>query len=113
MPSTAWTLARTFAWKAARTSTAAASGPRVSATTIHRIPASVAVSTSTEAGSSTRHWANGWGFSMQDHNSVGRLTSLFAVTWADGWPYFGLPGNLKRTPSIMQALFDAIVLPWA
>jgi beta-xylosidase len=41
-----------------------------------------------------------WGFSMQDHNSVGRLTSLSPVTWSDGWPYFGLPGNLGRTPSI-------------
>jgi xylan 1,4-beta-xylosidase len=41
-----------------------------------------------------------WGYSMQDHNSVGRLTSLSPVTWVDGWPYFGLPGNLKRTPSI-------------
>lgn len=40
-----------------------------------------------------------WGFSMQDHNAVGRLTSLSPVTWSDGWPYFGLPGNLKRTPS--------------
>ena len=39
-----------------------------------------------------------WGFSMQDHNSVGRLTSLSPVTWSDGWPYFGLPGNLTRTP---------------
>ena len=37
---------------------------------------------------------------MQDHNSVGRLTSLSPVTWENGWPYFGLPGNLKRTPSI-------------
>jgi beta-xylosidase len=41
-----------------------------------------------------------WGFSMQDHNSVGRLTSLSPVTWENGWPYFGLPGNLWRTPSI-------------
>jgi beta-xylosidase len=41
-----------------------------------------------------------WGFSMQDHNSVGRLTSLSPVTWQNGWPYFGLPGNLRRTPSI-------------
>ncbi len=40
-----------------------------------------------------------WGYSMQDHNSVGRLTALSPVTWVDGWPYFGLPGNLKRTPS--------------
>jgi xylan 1,4-beta-xylosidase len=40
-----------------------------------------------------------WGYSMQDHNSVGRLTSLSPVTWVDGWPYFGLPGNLGRTPA--------------
>lgn len=39
-----------------------------------------------------------WGFSMMDFNSVGRLTCLSPVTWKDGWPYFGLPGNLKRTP---------------
>lgn len=39
-----------------------------------------------------------WGFSMMDANSVGRLTSLSPVTWKDGWPYFGLPGNLGRTP---------------
>ena len=39
-----------------------------------------------------------WGFSMMDFNSVGRLTTLSPVTWRDGWPYFGLPGNLKRTP---------------
>ncbi|HEX5343029.1 MAG TPA: glycoside hydrolase 43 family protein [Duganella sp.] len=45
----------------------------------------------TEAG----EW---WGFSMMDYNSVGRLTSLSPVTWKDGWPYFGLPGNLGRNP---------------
>ena len=39
-----------------------------------------------------------WGFSMMDANSVGRLTCLSPVTWQDGWPYFGLPGNLTRTP---------------
>jgi hypothetical protein len=39
-----------------------------------------------------------WGFSMMDYNSVGRLTCLSPVTWRDGWPYFGLPHNLKRTP---------------
>ena len=39
-----------------------------------------------------------WGFSMMDHNSVGRLTCLSPVTWKDGWPFFGLPGNLLRTP---------------
>ncbi len=39
-----------------------------------------------------------WGFSMMDANSVGRLTCLSPVTWHDGWPYFGLSGNLGRTP---------------
>lgn len=39
-----------------------------------------------------------WGFSMMDFNSVGRLTALSPVTWSDGWPYFGLSGNLRRTP---------------
>jgi xylan 1,4-beta-xylosidase len=39
-----------------------------------------------------------WGFSMMDHNSVGRLTCLSPVTWKDGWPFFGLPGNLTRSP---------------
>jgi hypothetical protein len=37
---------------------------------------------------------------MMDANSVGRLTALSPVTWKDGWPYFGLPGNLGRTPRI-------------
>lgn len=39
-----------------------------------------------------------WGWSMMDHNSIGRLTSLSPVTWDNGWPYFGLPGNLTRSP---------------
>jgi xylan 1,4-beta-xylosidase len=39
-----------------------------------------------------------WGYSMMDYNSVGRLLSLAPVTWQDGWPYFGLPGNLGRNP---------------
>lgn len=39
-----------------------------------------------------------WGWSMMDYNSIGRLTCLSPVTWKDGWPYFGLPGNLGRTP---------------
>jgi beta-xylosidase len=41
-----------------------------------------------------------WGFSMMEHNSLGRVTILSPVTWKDGWPYFGLPGNLGRTPRI-------------
>jgi len=39
-----------------------------------------------------------WGFSMMDFNSVGRLLSLSPITWKHGWPWFGLPGNLTRTP---------------
>lgn len=41
-----------------------------------------------------------WGFSMMDANSVGRLTALSPVTWKDGWPYFGLEGNLGRSPRV-------------
>jgi len=37
---------------------------------------------------------------MMDANSVGRLTNLSPVTWTDGWPYFGLPGNVGRSPRI-------------
>ena len=36
-----------------------------------------------------------WGYSMMDYNSVGRLTGLSPITWKDGWPYFGLAGNLR------------------
>jgi xylan 1,4-beta-xylosidase len=39
-----------------------------------------------------------WGFSMMDYNAVGRLLSLAPVTWKDGWPWFGLSGNLGRNP---------------
>lgn len=39
-----------------------------------------------------------WGFSMMDFRSVGRTTFLSPVTWKDGWPYFGINGNLGRSP---------------
>lgn len=39
-----------------------------------------------------------WGWSMMDYNSVGRVTALSPVTWKNGWPYFGLEGNLGRSP---------------
>ncbi len=39
-----------------------------------------------------------WGVSMLDFRAVGRTTCLSPVTWKDGWPYFGLEGNLGRTP---------------
>jgi len=40
-----------------------------------------------------------WALSMMDHNSIGRLTCLSPVTWENGWPYLGLPGNLTKTPA--------------
>lgn len=39
-----------------------------------------------------------WGFSMMDFRSVGRTTFLSPVTWKDGWPFFGINGNLGRSP---------------
>lgn len=39
-----------------------------------------------------------WGYSMQDHNSLGRITNLTPVTWENGFPYYGLPGNLTKSP---------------
>jgi len=39
-----------------------------------------------------------WAFSMDDHNSIGRLLNLSPVTWKNGWPYLGLEGNLTRSP---------------
>lgn len=39
-----------------------------------------------------------WGWSMIDFHSVGRTTCISPVTWQDGWPYFGLKGNLGRSP---------------
>lgn len=55
-----------------------------------------------------------WGWSMYEGNSVGRLTALSPVTWQDGWPYFGLPGNLGRTPRIwVKPRTDAATAPHA
>ena len=39
-----------------------------------------------------------WALAMMDYNGVGRVTALSPITWRDGWPYFGLPGNLGRSP---------------
>jgi len=41
-----------------------------------------------------------WAILMQDHRSLGRLSALVPVTWDNGWPYVGLPGNLRRAPRI-------------
>ena len=39
-----------------------------------------------------------WSILMTDHGSVGRLSSLVPVTWIDGWPRVGLPGNPGKAP---------------
>ena len=35
---------------------------------------------------------------MMDFHSVGRTVTLAPVTWTDGWPMVGLPGNFGRAP---------------
>jgi beta-xylosidase len=40
-----------------------------------------------------------WTVIMQDHNSLGRVSCLLPITWTDGWPLIGLPGNLRRAPA--------------
>ncbi len=39
-----------------------------------------------------------WGLSMGEENALGRVLTLSPMTWTDGWPYFGLAGNLGRSP---------------
>ncbi len=39
-----------------------------------------------------------WSILMQDHGAVGRLSTLVPITWTDGWPLVGLPGNLRKAP---------------
>ena len=40
-----------------------------------------------------------WSIIMQDHGSIGRLSSLVPVTWENGMPRVGLPGNLRKAPN--------------
>lgn len=39
-----------------------------------------------------------WALLMQDFHSIGRTVTLAPMTWVDGWPMLGLPGNLGRAP---------------
>ena len=39
-----------------------------------------------------------WALLMMDFHSIGRTVTLAPVTWQDGWPFLGLPGNLGRAP---------------
>jgi hypothetical protein len=36
---------------------------------------------------------------MSDHGSAGRMVNLVPITWDDGFPLIGLPGNLRRAPN--------------
>ena len=36
---------------------------------------------------------------MSDHGSAGRMVSLVPITWDDGFPFIGLPGNLRKAPN--------------
>ncbi|TWU31149.1 endo-1,4-beta-xylanase [Novipirellula artificiosorum] len=40
-----------------------------------------------------------WSIIMSDHGSAGRMVSLVPVTWSDGFPLIGLPGNLRKAPN--------------
>ncbi len=40
-----------------------------------------------------------WSIIMQDHGSIGRMVALVPVTWDNGFPIIGLPGNLRRAPN--------------
>jgi len=40
-----------------------------------------------------------WCIIMSDHGSAGRMVSLVPVTWDEGFPLIGLPGNLRKAPN--------------
>jgi beta-xylosidase/enterochelin esterase-like enzyme len=40
-----------------------------------------------------------WSIIMSDHGSAGRMVNLVPVTWHDGFPLIGLPGNLRKAPN--------------
>ena len=40
-----------------------------------------------------------WSVIMQDHGSIGRMVALAPVTWENGFPFIGLPGNLRKAPN--------------
>ena len=40
-----------------------------------------------------------WSVIMSDHGSAGRMVSLVPITWEDGFPLIGLPGNLRKAPN--------------
>jgi beta-xylosidase len=40
-----------------------------------------------------------WSVIMSDHGSAGRMVNLVPITWNDGFPLIGLPGNLRKAPN--------------
>jgi xylan 1,4-beta-xylosidase len=40
-----------------------------------------------------------WAIIMADRGSIGRMVNLVPVTWDNGLPYVGLPGNLRKAPN--------------
>jgi beta-xylosidase len=40
-----------------------------------------------------------WSIIMSDHGSAGRMVSLVPITWDNGFPLVGLPGNLRKAPN--------------
>ena len=40
-----------------------------------------------------------WSIIMSDHGSAGRMVSLVPITWDQGFPLIGLPGNLRKAPN--------------
>lgn len=40
-----------------------------------------------------------WSILMSDHGSAGRMVNLVPITWDDGFPLIGLPGNLRKAPN--------------
>ena len=36
---------------------------------------------------------------MSDHGSAGRMVALVPITWDNGFPLIGLPGNLRKAPN--------------
>ncbi len=40
-----------------------------------------------------------WGIIMSDHGSAGRMVALVPITWDNGFPLMGLPGNLRKAPN--------------
>lgn len=40
-----------------------------------------------------------WSTIMSDHGSAGRMVNLVPITWDNGFPVIGLPGNLRKAPN--------------